>query len=206
MRGSISEAFGLFWPPRFTGSGRSAFPPCFAHVSPFAFRPRSAPPPHTRKFRQHAVAGIFWTVRQWWSLSFGSRSSRKCALSRSCVPSSARISRGQPATSAARIAARRRVVAMAQVTHPAPGYLTRHHTDNRRAGTSSPDGWCSLLNGRHQSGTTISHPTRPVSSDAFDDRLGTWRAVAAATVEWLLSVRSTDLRRDGRQRARRAVS
>ena len=29
---------------------------------------------------------------------------------------------------------------MAEVTHPAPGYLTRYYTDNRRAATSSPAG------------------------------------------------------------------
>jgi hypothetical protein len=69
--------------------------------------------------------------------------------------------RGQPATSAARIAARRRVVALAQVVHPALGYLTRHYIDNRRSATSSPAGWCTLLNGRHKPGTIISRPSEP---------------------------------------------
>ena len=140
---------------------QSPFHPCFAYVSPSAFRPRSAPPPQHSAIPPAGRRRYFSTVRQSCSLIFGSRNSRGCALSRSYVPSSARISRGQPATSAARIAARRRVVAMAQVTQPAPGYLTRHYTDNRRAGTSSPDRWCSLLNGRHQSGTTISRPSGP---------------------------------------------
>ena len=53
---------------------------------------------------------VVLTMRPWCSAIFGSRSSRRSALRRSSVPSSsAPISREYPATSAARIAARRRV-------------------------------------------------------------------------------------------------
>ena len=53
-------------------------------------------------------------MRPWCSAIFGSRKSRRSAFRRSSVPSSsAPISREYPATSAARIAARRRVEAMA---------------------------------------------------------------------------------------------
>jgi hypothetical protein len=66
------------------------------------------------------------------------------------VPSSTPIT----ATSAARMAARRRVVAMTQVTHPAPGHLTRHYTDNRRAAISLQPG------GAHSS-TGVNSRERP---------------------------------------------
>src|SRR6516165_1984220 len=57
---------------------------------------------------------VFFTMRPWCSVIFGSTSSPRCAFSLSCVPSSsAPISREYPATSAARMAARRRVEAMA---------------------------------------------------------------------------------------------
>ena len=35
---------------------------------------------------------------------------------------------------------------IAQATRPVPGHLTRHYIEYRRAATSSPAGWCSLLN------------------------------------------------------------
>ena len=132
---------------------------------------------NTWKFRRQAAAGIFSTVRQSCSLIFGSRSSRRCALSRSCVPRRSHQPR-TTATSAARIAARRRVVAVAQVTHPAPGYLTRHYTDNRRAATSSPAGWCSLLDGRHQSGTTVSRFFLPSGKVGYGASSPTRRVVS----------------------------
>jgi len=47
-------------------------------------------------------------------------------------------------------------------------------------------------------------PTEPISTGTTNGRYGAGRAVAALTVEWLLSVRSRDLRWDTRQRARRA--
>ena len=60
---------------------------------------------------------VFLTVRPWCSLTFGSTSSRRWAWSRSCVPSSsAPINRLYPATSAARIAARRRVAGIPRET------------------------------------------------------------------------------------------
>src|SRR6516164_1381273 len=68
---------------------------------------------------------VFFTMRPRCSLIFGSTSSRRCPLSRSCVPSSSvPIRREYPATSAARIAVRRRVavavvIARAALT-PAP--------------------------------------------------------------------------------------
>ena len=56
---------------------------------------------------------VVLTMRPWCSAIFGSISSWRSALRRSSVPSSsASISREYPATSAARIAARRRVAAM----------------------------------------------------------------------------------------------
>ena len=62
----------------------------------------------TGEFRQYAVAGSL-DERPRCSAIFGSTSWRRCAFRRSSVPSSsAPISREYPATSAARIAARRR--------------------------------------------------------------------------------------------------
>jgi hypothetical protein len=59
------------------------------------------------KFGQQAVAG---TMRPWCLAIFGSTNSRRSALRPLSVPSSsALISREYPATSAARIAARRRI-------------------------------------------------------------------------------------------------
>jgi hypothetical protein len=55
-----------------------------------------------------------------------------------------------------------------------------------------------------QMATAGCRPRRPPPAAALDDGLGA-RAVGAATVVWLLSVRSSDLR-DPWQRARRAES
>jgi hypothetical protein len=66
---------------------------------------------------------MFLSILPLCSLIFGSTSSRRCALSRSCVPSSsAPISREYPATSAARIAVRRRIEGISRL---AVGVLTK---------------------------------------------------------------------------------
>jgi len=69
----------------------------------------------TRKFRSKP-SPVFFTVRPRCSVIFGSTSCPKCALRRACVPSSSSpMRREYPATSAARIAASRRVEAIARV-------------------------------------------------------------------------------------------
>jgi len=66
---------------------------------------------------------VFLTVHPWCSTILGSIRSRRWAWRLSCVPSSsAPISREYPATSAARIATRRRT---AGVVHPAKGALNQ---------------------------------------------------------------------------------
>ena len=60
----------------------------------------------------------------------------------------------------------------------------------------------SKINGRETNDSFP--PTEPISTGTTNGRYGAGRAVAALTVEWLLSVRSRDLRWDTRQRARRA--
>src|SRR5437660_4373937 len=76
---------------------------------------------------------VVLTIRPRCSRIFGSTSSPRYAFSRWRVPSSsAPIRREYPATSAARIAARRRVEAMAPAAHPAPGYrLVQSYTTTR---------------------------------------------------------------------------
>src|ERR1700704_1770377 len=60
---------------------------------------------------------VYLTRRPWCSRILGSTNSRRCALKRSCVPSSsARIRREYPTASAASIAARRRVEAIRRNT------------------------------------------------------------------------------------------
>src|ERR1700746_2455371 len=80
-----------------------------------------------------------------------------------------------------------RVVAMAQVTHSALGYLTRRYTENRRATTSSPAGWCSLLNGRHQSGTTI--PDRGCAKTRVPRQVPKYQNRSDRLIEALLPIR-----------------
>ena len=62
----------------------------------------------------------------------------------------------------------------------------------------------SKINGRETNDSFP--PTEPISTGTTNGRYGAGRAVAALTVEWLLSVRSRDLRWGTRQRARRAAS
>ena len=72
---------------------------------------------------------VFFTIRPLCCLIFGSTSSPRWALSRSCVPSSsAPIKREYPATSAARIAVRRRTVGM---TCPAVDWLNQIYLETR---------------------------------------------------------------------------
>src|SRR6516165_4042063 len=81
--------------------------PSSAMLQQASFRPQR----DCHSFANPACADL--PMRPWCSAIFGSRSSRRSALRRSSVPSSsAPISREYPATSAARIAARRRVVVM----------------------------------------------------------------------------------------------
>src|SRR5271166_3709029 len=90
------------------------------------------------KFHQHPVAGGLAT-RPRCSAIFGSTSSRRNALRRSSVPSSsAPISREYPATSAARIAARRRVWLTSPHPPSAAGRTGTARDARRSAGSSRP--------------------------------------------------------------------